>query len=537
MRKILSLLLCLLLVISLSVSTYAATITVSGGAAGAVFSAYKLMDVSYDATKSIYNYSLNEKYEDILYSVTDKSTEVEVLDYLLQKKEDTDDNKTAMREFADLVYAAIKTAGYSAEYQSDENPGFSNVATGYYLVAEAPRKNVYDTVSLVMLKTVVDGDGNFTTKEDFPTVDKFVKEVNDSINATGIWGNSANYDIGDKIEFKLEGKVSDKYTEYKDYYYSFVDYMDDTLELSGTTAGNVFTPSDLKIMVDNTPDNIDNGVDVTSQFHIKATKTEFTAKANLKALTGVTIDAGTTIRVTYTAVLTQDAVIGEPGNKNNVYLVYQNDPYAESKGNDTTVPGNPPIEPDNPGKTPVKTVVVFTFKTIVNKVNPNQEPLNGAGFTLYKWIDNDSAWTSVKVIHLNEDADNNNTVFNFKGTDAGIYKLVETKVPDGYNKADDVLFAIAENNGVLSVYDVKMNSTNKPEIQHNKASESFSLVSDPENPNRFTGIYSTNVVNNFGQELPETGGTGTTILYIAGSILVLAAIVLLVTKKRMSSAE
>lgn len=43
--------------------------------------------------------------------------------------------------------------------------------------------------------------------------------------------------------------------------------------------------------------------------------------------------------------------------------------------------------------------------------------------------------------------------------------------------------------------------------------------------------------NQSGTELPSTGGMGTTILYILGGVLVLAAVVLLVMKKRMSAAE
>ena len=42
------------------------------------------------------------------------------------------------------------------------------------------------------------------------------------------------------------------------------------------------------------------------------------------------------------------------------------------------------------------------------------------------------------------------------------------------------------------------------------------------------------IVNNKGPALPGTGGIGTTIFYAVGGILVLAAVVLLVTKKRMS---
>ena len=45
------------------------------------------------------------------------------------------------------------------------------------------------------------------------------------------------------------------------------------------------------------------------------------------------------------------------------------------------------------------------------------------------------------------------------------------------------------------------------------------------------------VVNNAGATLPETGGIGTTIFYVLGAVLVLGAIVMLVTKKRMGTAE
>ena len=43
------------------------------------------------------------------------------------------------------------------------------------------------------------------------------------------------------------------------------------------------------------------------------------------------------------------------------------------------------------------------------------------------------------------------------------------------------------------------------------------------------------IVNTQGVELPHTGGIGTTIFYIGGSILVLAAAILLITKRRMGN--
>ena len=49
------------------------------------------------------------------------------------------------------------------------------------------------------------------------------------------------------------------------------------------------------------------------------------------------------------------------------------------------------------------------------------------------------------------------------------------------------------------------------------------------------GIVSMNVENSKGSTLPTTGGMGTTIFYVIGSILVLGAAILLITKKRMSA--
>lgn len=53
--------------------------------------------------------------------------------------------------------------------------------------------------------------------------------------------------------------------------------------------------------------------------------------------------------------------------------------------------------------------------------------------------------------------------------------------------------------------------------------------------NKAEGSLSADVVNKSGSTLPTTGGMGTTIFYVVGSILVLGAAILLITKKRMSA--
>ena len=52
-----------------------------------------------------------------------------------------------------------------------------------------------------------------------------------------------------------------------------------------------------------------------------------------------------------------------------------------------------------------------------------------------------------------------------------------------------------------------------------------------------TGVVSANIENQAGAQLPSTGGIGTTIFYVLGSVLVIGAAVLLVTKKRMSTKD
>ena len=46
--------------------------------------------------------------------------------------------------------------------------------------------------------------------------------------------------------------------------------------------------------------------------------------------------------------------------------------------------------------------------------------------------------------------------------------------------------------------------------------------------------HSLTVTNNAGNRLPSTGGIGTTIFYTVGAILMASALVLMITKKKMS---
>ena len=144
--------------------------------------------------------------------------------------------------------------------------------------------------------------------------------------------------------------------------------------------------------------------------------------------------------------------------------------------------------------------------------------LNGAEFKLRneagKWVTVDE---DGKVTGWEDDEENGsvlvseNGLFSIIGLDAGTYYLKETKAPVGYNllTGEKEVIITAAHKEVSSEAATTLNGTLSPNVK-------------------------VTVENNQGTTLPETGGMGTTLFYVFGSLLAVGAIVLLVTKKRMN---
>jgi len=102
---------------------------------------------------------------------------------------------------------------------------------------------------------------------------------------------------------------------------------------------------------------------------------------------------------------------------------------------------------------------------------------------------------------------------NFEGLGAGTYTIKETVVPAGYNKAADTTVVITFDN----------------ETKQFTATVNGNAVTADSS----TNLFPVDIKNVAGNVLPSTGGIGTTIFYVVGSILVLAAGLLLITRRRM----
>ena len=512
-KKLASLLLALVMALSLAVTAFADepttySITINNSTAGHTYEAYQIFTG---------DLATNEAGNKVLSNIVWGSGVSEAGQTALgdaAAKAETLKTEADAKAFAKAVAPYLTTAAGSANTVTDGKYVISGLAAGYYLVKDQDGSLTGDNDSYTEYIIQVVGNVTATPKSDVPEVQKKVKDINDSTDTTKTdWQDSADYDIGDSIPFQLKATLADNVSSYTTYKVVFHDTLS-----KGLTYNN-----DAKVYIDGTETN---GFTVTATVNADGTTTLTVSCDDVKAL-----GAGNSsvITVEYTAKLNENAVLGSAGNPNEVYLEYSNNPNKSENGNNET------------GETPKDVVIVFTYKTIINKVDSENKPLTGAAFKLEKLIKGkDGAadtWTTVKEFTVDETT----TSFTFSGLDDGQYKLTETKTPAGYNTIDPIYFVIEATHDVtadaptlktLNAYLTDANGNKQTEM---KDGESVNI--DLGTVDLTAGSITTTVVNKSGSELPSTGGIGTTIFYVLGGVLVLAAVVLLVTKKRMSGAE
>lgn len=382
-------------------------------------------------------------------------------------------------------------AAVTTKESTAPNTEITGLAAGYYLVKDkdGSQKDTQDAYTKFIVQVV--GPTEVKVKSDVPTVEKKVKDTNDSTGYTSDWQDSADADINDDVEYQITGTMPDNIGDYTTYKYVFTDTMSKGLTYTAKTAKIKIGDTDV---TDSFTENVTPNADKTDK-----TKVTWSCD-NLKGIDGVTLNKDTKVVVTYKAKLNEDAVKGAKGNPNTVNLTYSRNPNKGGEG-DT-------------GKTPDDTNIVFTYKTVVNKVDQQGKSLAGAGFTLQKKVN--GAYTDVKSFTAGEA-----TTFTFTGLDDGNYILKETTTPAGYNTIDPIEFTISATHQETS--DDPQLLTLSGDVKSGEAT--FTA-------NKTAGSLTTDVVNKPGSQLPETGGMGTTLLYVLGGVLVaLAAAYVIYTKK------
>ena len=478
LKKLAALLLAVVMTMAMNMTVFAAdtttySLTLTGTKTGHTYDAYQIftgdLSTNTDGDKVLSNVQCGTG---ITYTVAEKSA-ADVADKLVAGtlKLDTLESELTLN-------TPVKEVSSSAD-----NTVIGGLVAGYYLVKD--KDGTQDSKSDAYTKFIVQvvGDTSTKVKSDVPTVEKKVKDTNDSTGVTSDWQDSADYDIGDDVPFQITGTMPSNIDDYTKYAYTFTDTM---------SAGLTYTTKTATIKIGDT--------DVTSSFTETVDGQKVTwACADLKAISGVTLTKDTKVVVTYSATLNEKAVTGSAGNPNTVYLTYSNNPNEGGEGT---------------GKTPEDKNVVFTYKTVVNKVDQDQKSLAGAGFTLQKKVN--GTYTDVKTFTAGTD-----TTFTFTGLDDGDYKLIESTTPAGYNTIDDVEFTIS------ATHDTTEDDPKLLTLSGDVTSGTATFA-----PDKTAGSLTTQIVNKKGSVLPSTGGIGTRMFYVFGGCLVAAAVVLLALKKR-----
>ena len=358
---------------------------------------------------------------------------------------------------------------------------------GYYLILDTTNTNDMpegETYSDFILEVV--SDVEVSAKDDSVSSQKKVKDINDTDETEySGWQDSADHDIGDHVPFQLKAIIAEDFDKYDTYKLIFHDKE---------SAGLTFEPNTVKAYVD--------GNEITGFTVVTDPTDDCTFEIVFADLTKIDgVNNGSVITVEYTSILNDNAVIGKLGNPNEMCVEYSNNPNADIVG----------IE-DTTGKTPWDKVIVFTYKVVVNKIKEDESALVGASFELFKKVDGN--WDS-----LGEIDGAALSTFAWTGIDDGDYKLVETVTPEGYNSIEDIEFTVSAEHEDESA---------DPELIELKGGDTF-------NGDVETGALTGDIVNKQGNTLPSTGGIGTTIFYVLGGILVAFAVIMLITKKRMST--
>lgn len=412
-----------------------------------------------------------------------------VLDDLSRVVSYTSDNDklTVIEKYIDLSTAPLVTI---------TNGGTANdVVGGYYLIKDqdgtVPSSETYTPyiVSVVCDITIK------PKSNEVPKFTKKLKDTNDTTGAISGWQDSADYDIGDDIPFRLQGTVSKDIDSYKTYYYAFHDVEE---------AGLTFDPDSVEVFVG---DEV-TGTKITTGYTVDTSPADGCTFEivfdDLKKVTDVT--ANSIITVTYESTLNTNAVLGKQGNVNTAQLEYSNNP----RGNGT-------------GTTPWDNVIVFTYKVVVNKVDQAGQPLDGAEFTLTKKL-NDGTEVDMP---MNIDT-SKKSLFTLSGLDDGVYTLTETVTPAHYNTIDPITFTVNADHTIT--WETERREDILTSLSGDKKVGEITFTSS-----KTDGTLTTNVINNIGTTLPGTGGIGTTIFYVIGGGLMVAAAILLITKKRMEN--
>lgn len=511
LRKLSSMVLAVFLVITMVSPSFAVnTIKIKvNDPGGGNYKFYKLLDAK-KGTGDNYSYTaINTNYKDSLRTSLDLGADPTVAQVLhaLREKQKTDELRIP---FVEGLYAKIKANPTATLANANLATGV-DLDRGYYLIVEEKVGSQADPISFLLVQTLDNGgtDMTITPKEvgENPVLKKFVEKSEGDSN----WVGETDYQHNKTMKFRLSAKIPTNFTAHKKYHLIFHDMVKENVFTLPTSINNfkIFIADDENGTSNPKPSIDKSGGDFTFEsttndeaFTDHTGTKGFTVKTELNKLLKdgkiQTTDAGKYMILEYSMTFGTAAKSGHEGNLNHALLEYSHDANSDGVG--------------DLGKTPPSVVKVFMYKLVITKKGEDGAALNGAKFKL----------ESTTTGYSKEIDGNATNIFTFEGLDSGVaYTLTETETPTSYNTMDSITFTI---NSTLT-------GTGGDAVI---GTFTLTPAQDGFTADKGTGAVSATIINYKGAKLPETGGRGTTLIYLFGTLFTFATGVILISRRRMN---
>lgn len=466
------------------------TITVTNAKAGEKYKIYKILSLeSYEPSIGAYSYVKTGDKWDVFVNKALDYLDINNDDYVTFKSDK--DNEIGRREFAfkAMDYAkknkidATATATASEGKDTDIKVTFKGLSLGYYLVESS--------VGTACSLGTTNPNATIRDKHDEPTIDKEIASGDDVSGTVTDNGKKNSVNIGDVVGFKVTIDVMPYAKNYV-----LHDVMDEHLQFLGIQDAHA------NLKDEKNPNKDNPGLYPTQDFVVKTNTThgctfevEFTNQFYEKYRKD--IDSGSLNKITFTygAQVKDNAPINT-AMPNKAHLTFGDHSTTDDSETNTYTWGIPVHKyTKNAGQKVDLAGAKFILATEYSPTEKNTLKFTRAGSD-YRF---DSTNGNIELESFTDG------MINIKGLKSGTYYLKETKAPDGYNLLKEPIKIVVEGDDKTGQRVIKVDDTQVQQVE---------------------------VQNNTGRVLPSTGGMGTTLIYVVGSILILASGIVLFSKRK-----
>lgn len=473
--------------------TSTASITINNAVENDVLAAYKVIDITYNATSNHLTYAWNDNFKyyfEQKNGVTNSANQAYTVEQFAALTDESADLKNLLAGLPAYIATNSISPVDTQPVAAGGTATFANLAMGEYFIRPTSSTSVYQLMLRKLEPTVENG----TYVIDDVTFDVKKEEV--KITKTA---DKTSVTKKEKVTYTVTVDIPTYGTGATDKTFSVSDLLPDGLTIDTdsikvTRDGTEITAqAGTDYTLDTTPNTT---VEPYYTFKLSVDSTQYTNNWAVKA--------GKQLVITYTATLNDNGTTAVNTKETNTATFdYSNYPYVENSHNK---------------KTASVDVTTFAIKIDKYKDSDKNVKLKGAKFDLYRTATQAEITagsgivtiplTDIQGIKLEGDkvtGENGSVSFEkYEANDNKYdYYLVETKAPSGYN--------ILSNAVKVNFTDDSVSGTN--------------------------GVYTVEVPNSSGITLPITGGEGIVLFSVIGIVFMGGAVFLFIMTRKKAKAN